>query len=673
MDNFSELDDEIRRLKMEMQSPGRNRPTAPPLQGESDYWKNRLADERRMNEARMQEQSAEKKDLEEKVAEQQLNIARYEQLLKDAALKFQSDAHQLENRLLLRESELLMEQRRILDEEKIKIAGVEKEHLAARLDELSKKIAGVTEDAAAAASRAAAEKEQARQEIESLLAMIAKLKDSINESTLTIREKELDIAAAAENNERIAREIAEKEQALETQKSFHAAELAALKKRTEEAVAQARDEASRDTRRFMQKFGRLFGPLAATAERLGARPDAAPDETVMGELADKLEKEAQSYAAALGVSAGADDPFLAVVLGGEEDAGAVTRSAGPSGATVHLLSARRFMAEIADQKPRVAVVAGAGIRKSARIVRAWPFLPVVIVGAMPARLRPWLKKGTIHTTPAGGDPAALREAIIQAASHSVARPEYWDRLVLRRRRRWVSLAAAGLLLAAGAGFGGYQRFVAVPAVVTTAYASPTNFTYEGQRLWVCDWYGQAIHEQTVRGSIKRSVNFPNRHFTALTWANGYLWTCDSWTKMIYKHKADDALTIVAAYPAPGSAPSGTAWDGRNLLTCDSGSGEIYRHKADGSMTVESAYRAPCMSPAGLYWDGASLWSLDAKNGVIYRHRSEEDFPVAAEYRVPVPAGEKASGITGDGKNLWVCSEKSGKIYRCPTDKLIARK
>lgn len=673
MDNFSELDDEIRRLKMEMNTAARGRPPVIPPSGESDYWQNRLADERRLNEARIREQAAEKHALEEKIAEQQVNIARYEQMLKDASLKFQSETHQLENRLILRESELLMEQRRILAEEKIKIAGFEKEQLAARLEEVSKKIASATEEAAAAAARATAEKEQARQEIESLLAMIATLKDSINDSRLTIKEKELDIAAAVDNNDRIAREMAEKEQALETQKSFHAAELAALKKRTEEAVAQARAEASQDTRRFMQKFGRLFGPLAATAERVGARPDAAPDEAVMGELAEKLEEEAVSYAASIGMPVGAEDPFLAVVLGAEEDAAVVTRSMGSSAGAVHLLSGRHFMAEIANQKPRVVVVAGAGIRKSARIVRAWPFLPVVVIGAVPTRLRPWLTRGTIVTTPSGAEPAVLQEAIVRAAAHSVARPEYWDRLVVRRRRRWLAVTAAGLLLLSGAGFGGYQRFVAVPAVVATAYATPTNMTYNAGRLWVCDWYGQAIHEQSVRGSIKRSVNFPNRHFTALTWANGYLWSCDSWTKKIYKHKPNDELTIVASYPAPGSAPSGIAWDGQNLWTCDTASGEIYRHRADGLLTVEASFPAPGMSPAGLYWDGAALWSIDAKNTVLYRHRAEAGLPVAAQYQVPVPAGEKASGITGDGKNLWVCCEKSGRIYRRSVEKLVARK
>lgn len=673
MDNFNELDEEIRRLKMEMNTAGRGRPPAFPPHGESDYWQNRLTEERRLNESRIREQAAEKKALEEKVLEQQQNIARYEQMLKDAALKFQSDTHQLENRLLLRESELLMEQHRILNEEKLKIAGLEKEQMTARLDEVSKKIAALTEESTSAAARAAAEKEQARQEIESLLAMIATLKDSINESQLTIKEKELDIAAAAENNDRIARDMADKEQALETQKSFHAAELAALKKRTEEAVAQARAEASQDTRQFMQKCGRLLGPLAATAERVGARPDAAPDEAVMGELAEKLEEEALSYAASIGVPTGAEDPFLVVVLGAEEDAAAVTRAMGSSGATVHLLSARHFMTEIANQKPRVVVVAGAGIRKSARIVRAWPFLPVVIIGAIPDRLRPWLNKGTIHTMPSCAEPAAYNEAIVRAAAHSVARPEYWDRLVVRRRNRWRALTAAGFLLAAGAGFGGYRQFVAVPAVVATAYATPTNITYENRRLWVADWYGQAIHEQNVRGSIKRSVHFPNKHFTALTWANGYLWSCDSWTKKIYKHKADDELTIVAAYPAPGTAPSGIAWDGQNLWTCDTASGEIYRHRPDGLLTVEASFPAPGMSPSGLYWDGAGLWSIDAKTATLYRHRAEDGLPVAAQYRVPVPAGEKASGITGNGKNLWVCCEKSGRIYRRPLGKLVARK
>jgi sugar lactone lactonase YvrE len=670
MEDFNELDNEILRLKMELNSPGFLRPPEP-HGNEIDYWKSRLNEERLSLETKAKSQDAEKQLLENKIQQQQNNINRYEQALKDMEAKLQRETHQLEDRLRMRESELLIEQNRILSEEKVKITEIEKNQLRDKITDLAEKIVSLKEESSAVSATHIKERENARQEIESLLAMISSLKKDVSEEQMTIREKEMNIASLTENYARTTNELADKKEALETERSEHALELAAIKKKNDEALAQTSTMIYEMGRHFVKQFNQVFVQLVGMAAYAAKRPDAAPVEKVLTELIGKIEAEAHAYADSIDAPEKQDDPCMVAVLGTDEDHAVVKEALKKTAISMHVLSPKHFMREIAVHKPRLVIVSGANASKRGRLAKKWPFLPQVLLGPTVQRIS---NTTSVNTYPLVHSAAIteIADTILEAAGRSIARSEYWDRLSQTRPSAWRALAAAGVILAVGVvsgGWWGYQHFVAVPAMVQTPYSNPTNITFDGKSLWVCDWFGQSIYRQDTHGEIQKALCFPNKHFTALTWANGYLWSCDSWDKKIFKHKADDTLSIVASYPTPGLMPSGITWDGQNLWTCDTATGQIFKHVMDAKLSVVEAYDSPGGSPSGLYFDGKSLWSIDSRTSKLYRHLMTGRLPVAEVYTLPVAVTEKISGITGDGKNLWLCSEKSGHIFYRPIKQL----
>jgi streptogramin lyase len=264
------------------------------------------------------------------------------------------------------------------------------------------------------------------------------------------------------------------------------------------------------------------------------------------------------------------------------------------------------------------------------------------------------------------------DVLLTAAHNSPARSEYWDRIHVEKNRflkPW--LFASAFCAMAALGYGVSTRLPslaslkpAATAAMTfaTPYLEPTNISFDGQNIWACDWMGQSIYKHRPDDfTLTRIYHFPGRHFTALAWTDGILWSTDAWEKKIYRHAPDANLSVVSSYPSPGTSPSGIAGNDQVLWTCDSAARRIYRHRLDGKLSVEAAYASPGPSPSGLFFDGVSLWSVDSKTNLVYRHRLDDRLSVAAVFAAPGgdQKGYNAGGIARAGKNIWVCSEKAG--------------
>jgi hypothetical protein len=312
-----------------------------------------------------------------------------------------------------------------------------------------------------------------------------------------------------------------------------------------------------------------------------------------------------------------------------------------------------------------------------KINAKWPFLPVIVYGQLPEKTKNALIKKGFGIVGLYVSADEMLKTVNNAAKTSIALAENWDKIAIKKRFKLFYYAGLAVLLAL-TGFyvknnpDIFEKYGRV-ATYSVPYSQPSNITFDGQYLWVCDWYGQAIYKHDPKSGLKllRIFNFQGKHFTALTWANGYLWTADAWDGKIYKHNTDDNLTIIATYPAPGKAISGLAFDGKFMWSCDAAAGMIYKHLMDENLTVDDVFESPGANPAGLFFDGVSLWSVDSKLNRISRHRIDTKLSVAASYTPPLfdQKNYNLSGIALKGDTVWICSEKLSKVFSFPKEKM----
>ena len=219
------------------------------------------------------------------------------------------------------------------------------------------------------------------------------------------------------------------------------------------------------------------------------------------------------------------------------------------------------------------------------------------------------------------------------------------------------------------------KIISRPTIAT--YVSPsTNITgimCDGRILWLCDWLKQEIYQCEISNdgglSIKNIYRTSKIYPVGITVGDGYLWTCDAWSKKIRQHVIDANLTVVRSYSSPGGNPSGLSWDGRNIWSCDLTTGKIYRHLTDEKLTVKASYPTAVERLIGFFWDGKYYWSVDSAKGVLYKHKKDARLSVVASYAIGL-SNKKLGGIFLDKKYIWVAFEGERLIVRYPRAKIL---
>ncbi|MBI3550150.1 MAG: hypothetical protein HY078_14020 [Elusimicrobia bacterium] len=185
----------------------------------------------------------------------------------------------------------------------------------------------------------------------------------------------------------------------------------------------------------------------------------------------------------------------------------------------------------------------------------------------------------------------------------------------RRRIRivWALALAAALAAAFAWSQAPLGRDYAVP------FAHASGMSWDGDDLWVSDWSEQAIFKMRRAGSelqIAKKYPFPNSRLKAVAASGQYVFSIDGWSRRIWRHKKDNALSVEQNWPAPGPNPSGIWFDGKNLWTSDLETRRIYQHNLDESLSVLASYPLPYPPTGGQSKDG-SFWSMDPQTGFFY--------------------------------------------------------
>src|SRR6185312_11063752 len=118
-----------------------------------------------------------------------------------------------------------------------------------------------------------------------------------------------------------------------------------------------------------------------------------------------------------------------------------------------------------------------------------------------------------------------------------------------------------------------------------------------------DWFTQSIyvHDGKSRDlKLIKTYQLPDTHIAGIAIAGDKLYSCDTWTHSIQRHKLDNFLTVEKTFQSPGPTPSSLFWDGKYLWSCDSSAGKIYQHLPDAGLTVIADYPAPGPGLVGFF-------------------------------------------------------------------------
>jgi hypothetical protein len=186
-------------------------------------------------------------------------------------------------------------------------------------------------------------------------------------------------------------------------------------------------------------------------------------------------------------------------------------------------------------------------------------------------------------------------------------------------------------------------------------------------IWVGDWSQQNLTCLQVRGDYLSIVDvhkFADFQPVAAVVAPYYVFTA-SVDGRLRRHRREAGLPVTASVPAPGSAPSGLAWDGESLWLSDSESGKIFQ--LDSRLSVKDSFKSPADKPVGLAWykdrlwvadgDRNALWSL-ARQGALWERRGPYSLEIFAHNK-----SLKLSGFTIWHNKIWFVSEGDGVLVR----------
>ena len=364
--------------------------------------------------------------------------------------------------------------------------------------------------------------------------------------------------------------------------------------------------------------------------------------------------------------------IIGLVCSDAEDRRRLSLIAGESGHQVHGVGRLHEAVEILrERKPRLMLIVDSREHDAEvvlrEVLRVSPLMPVVVAlkDRDASRAVALMRTGAAEVVP----PPWTRESLQACLSKSL-RFQGTSLSLSQASRSWSGpayAAAVALFLGVCLGYASRQRAAALKAQAAAVaarvhwdlpYRHPAAMAFADGKLWVADWFSQAVYIHDARAwTVQSVVHFPNEMPVALTVGAEAVWSASA-GGLIVRHLKDAALTPLARAPAPRTLA--LAFDGLYLWSCEGGKTPMIRKRLpDAGMTEIAAYRYPGLRPGGLVWDGSALWSLDVGNRELVRHNPER--PDEPTGRMPLP--EYSDGryrpvtLGFDGKGFWTIGER----------------
>ncbi len=184
--------------------------------------------------------------------------------------------------------------------------------------------------------------------------------------------------------------------------------------------------------------------------------------------------------------------------------------------------------------------------------------------------------------------------------------------------------------------------------------------YDGTYLWVVDEgvaTSHKLYQIDKNGTVISTIETPGSASSGLTYNDGYLWNCNSFTKKLYR------ISVSEAYfsQLPEFEFQYLTHDGTNLWADDISAGKI--HKFDDQGEILGSIVLPCSQIGGFVYSDSYLWivgnsgfsfeklyQVDLSGNIVATFQSSQELP-------------EPYALTTDGVNLWyIGKETFGTSY-----------
>lgn len=240
--------------------------------------------------------------------------------------------------------------------------------------------------------------------------------------------------------------------------------------------------------------------------------------------------------------------------------------------------------------------------------------------------------------------------------------------------RWALWAGAGAAALAAAGYFAARWWSGGEAEYPIPTSHLSGVSFDGERLWLADWYAQTVYEARLREDrveVVKSFHLDDVRPTGIAGSGDALYISDSWSKKVSKHALDGMLSMVESAASPGSSPGGLFLDGKNLWCADAGDDAVFRLTPGGGFQVQRALKAQGTAPVGAAVRDGALWIADADAKRLYLHRIDQDFTPVAVYSHPRlrESTRPLSAFMVLGDDVWFGFEGVERLYRVRIRKL----
>lgn len=684
MDEFNELDKELAQLKEELAGHDDEWTRQFHFPAAGDYWRRRLEEEKTLWEKKISARTEEKKALEAMINQQKSQLEQYNQRVKEIEKKFEDDSKRWAERLKAKETDLFLEKNRLLWEEKVKQANEENQKLLEKASELNAKIGDMKDEQYKDKKKLGDIFDQERavyeeriktytDQIDVLKKRITELDENIEHRVTQMQKINDFYDAKLTESEKNAAELLLAKDSIAKEKEELQQNLDRINKEAKKDRERAKQSTSHINQAYVQSLHSYLGPLFGFVESIASGKLASSSWKMVKELVQRVENETELFMTHTGVEFSYNTLYSVAVMLTDKEFTFWEDISTNNSIRMKALKRKTFKKEILTNKPQAVIVSIKYLNIAKKIQRLWPFLPIIVFGNIEHKKSEKLKARGFKIISPPYMTSEVLNIINQTANQSVAWPEFWNEIKMKRSYIKPALTLAVVVALGLAGYFISVNYLVptVPKAITfsTPYSKPTNLAYDGEYLWVCDWFGQGVYQHKPDDTLEleRIFHFPEKHLTSIAWVGGYLWSADPFQKKIFKHNMDGQLSVLASYAIKNAAPSGLAGDGKVLWSCDSAQARIYRHRLDKKLSIEAKYNSPGPSPSGLYYDGEKLWSIDSITNKIYCHKPDYKLTIEAVYlpRGYEQKGFNLSGIAFDKQKdeIWICSEKMGKVLK----------
>lgn len=311
-----------------------------------------------------------------------------------------------------------------------------------------------------------------------------------------------------------------------------------------------------------------------------------------------------------------------------------------------------------------------------KILRGFSFIPTIFYNSKSLNI----KKGNIHTLTLPFEEEKIKKILDDIEDKNPAEETIWDKNWQTNRKvvKYQNLKIfinIGLILILFAvllalfpsinkKFRIFEKDVEISLLPSS---NPSSICFQKNKFWLCDWYAQTIYKLDENLKVEKMVYFPEKHITSITFAKEgettFIYSCDTWNKLIYKHNLDKDLTIISSFELPShGSPLSIASDGEYFWILEGDT--IYKTSIGKKIEILKIHTFANKKIVSIFSDRKYVYFLDSTENKIFKHKNDENLTLVKVFSLPISKIEKPSGFSIDRNHAWICVEKESKLYRC---------